>query len=90
MIFSSNARSYVRRSGKACGLAVCLLLSAPLSSFAQSAQEICPKGYSVFETVCLNEATGDVVNQSGGNGAGGLPLPADNPASTSASATSGG
>lgn len=36
----------------------------PSVSFAQSAPEICPKGYSVYETVCLNENTGDVVNQS--------------------------
>lgn len=43
-------------------LLACFLISSP--SFAQSVQGTCPKGYSVFETVCLDEKTGDVVNQS--------------------------
>lgn len=33
------------------------------SALAQSAHDLCPKGYSVFETVCLDEISGDVVNQ---------------------------
>lgn len=65
-------------------------LSSPGATFAQSAQDVCPKGYSVFETVCLNDVTGDVVNQSRGNGAAGATSPAPNPSNTPAPAKSGG
>ena len=92
MMSSSNARNALQRSGKASSIAACLLglLSAPSLSFAQRAQEICPKGYSVFESVCLNEATGDVVNQSRVNGAGGAPSPASDPDKKPTAAKSGG
>ncbi|POR53090.1 hypothetical protein [Bosea psychrotolerans] len=92
MVSSSNARSIPRRSGQACGIAACLLglLSVPSLSFAQGVQDVCPKGYSIFQTVCLNDVTGDVVNQSHGKGAGAIPSPASNPDKTSAPVKSGG
>jgi len=92
MISSSNARSVLRRSGQACGIAACLLglLSVSGLSFAQGAQDVCPRGYSIFQTVCLNEVTGDVVNQSRGKGAGTTPSPASIPDTISAPVKSGG
>ena len=92
MIASSNAHNALRRPGKACGIAVSVLglLSLPSLSFAQSAQDICPRGYSVFEAVCLNEATGDVINQSRMSSAGGGSSPSSNPEKASAAAKSGG
>lgn len=92
MISSSNARSALRRSGQACGIAACLLgpLSVSDLSFAQGAQGVCPRGYSIFQTVCLNEVTGDVVNQSREKGAGATPSPASIPDKTSTSVKSGG
>jgi hypothetical protein len=92
MVSSSNARNSLDRSGKACGIAACLLglLSAPGLSFAQGVQDVCPRGYSIFQTVCLNEATGDVVNQSRRSEAGGIPSPVSNPDKAPAPAKSGG
>jgi hypothetical protein len=93
MAIPSNTRRALRRAGKAGCIAACLLsfLSAPRPSFGQDTQELfCPKGYSIFETVCLNEATGDVVNQSRANGPRAAPPSAPNPAKAPASAKSGG
>lgn len=92
MIISSNVRSFLRRSGQACGIAACLLglLSVPGLSFAQSTQDVCPKGYSIFQTVCLNEGTGDVVNQSRGDEAGRLRSPVVNPDKAPVAVKSGG
>jgi hypothetical protein len=92
MMSSSNAHNALRRPGKACSIALCALglLSVPGRSFAQGAQDICPRGYSVFEAVCLNEASGDVVNQSRVERAGGGPSPSTNPDKAAAAAKSGG
>ena len=91
MMPSSNAHNALRRPGKACSIALCALglLLVPGRSFAQGAQDICPRGYSVFEAVCLNEASGDVVNQSRVERAGGPPSPSANP-DKAAAAKSGG
>jgi hypothetical protein len=92
MVSSSNARNALRRSGQACGIAACLLglFAASSHSFAQGARDICPKGYSIFQTVCLNEVTGDVVNQSRGDEAGSLRSPVVNPDKAPAAVKSGG
>lgn len=66
------------------------ILLTPAASFAQSAQHVCPKGYSIFESVCIDEITGDVVNQSRTNGAAGAPSPASGPNTASDPAKSGG
>lgn len=45
-------------------IAVCsLFLVSNVPALAQGVPDVCPKGYSVFETVCLDEVTGDIVNQ---------------------------
>jgi len=92
MVSLSSPRSRLRRFGKAGRIAVCFLgfLSAPDLSFAQGVQDACPKGYSIFQTVCLNEATGDVVNQSRKSGAGGVPSPVSSPDKAPAPVKSGG
>jgi hypothetical protein len=41
-----------------------LPLAGQVSAQSQAAPDaVCPPGYVVFESVCLNETTGDVVNQ---------------------------
>ena len=92
MVSSSKARSALLRSGQVCGIAACLLglLSVPDLSFAQGIQNVCPKGYSIFQAVCLNEVTGDVVNQFRENGAGTAPSPASAPDKAATPVKSGG
>lgn len=92
MVSALNAHGTFRCSGKASLIATCLLslLSAPDLSFAQGAQDVCPRGYSIFQTVCLNESTGDVVNQFRKSEAGGVPSPVPNPDKAPAPAKSGG
>lgn len=87
-----NAQDTTRKSGITPIAFASLFFSifSPGVPFAQSAQDVCPKGYSVFETVCLDEATGDVVNQSRTNGAAGTSSPASNPSNAPAPAKSGG
>lgn len=92
MVSSSSGSSTLRCSGKAIGIAACLfgLLSVPTLSFAQGARNVCPEGYSIFQTICLNETTGDVVNQFRGEGDGAVPSPVLNPKKALAPAKSGG
>ncbi|MBN9446067.1 MAG: hypothetical protein J0I67_04060 [Bosea sp.] len=92
MIISSNVRSVIRRSAQARGIAACLLglLSMSDLSFAQGARDVCPRGYSIFQTVCLNEVTGDVVNQSREKGDGATPSATSIPDKMSAPVKSGG
>ena len=92
MVSALNAHGTFRCSGKASRIATCLLslLSAPDLSFAQGAQDVCPRGYSIFQTVCLNEVTGDVVNQSREKGDGATPSPTSIPDKMSAPVKSGG
>jgi len=87
----SNIQNGFQRSRKTfIAFASLAVLMAPSLSFAQSVQDICPKGYSIFETVCLDEVTGDVVNQSHVKGTGESSSPASNPITTPAPTKSGG
>ena len=69
---------------------VFILLGVPGVSLAQGSQDVCPKGYSVFETVCLHDVTGEVVNQTRANGAAGTSSPAPGPSNAPAPPKSGG
>lgn len=45
------------------GLALFPLAGQASAQSQPAANDICPPRYSVFDSVCLNETTGDVVNQ---------------------------
>lgn len=47
----------------ALGLAFFALAGQTSAQSPPATGDVCPPGYSVFESVCLSETTGDIVNQ---------------------------
>lgn len=53
----------LRKAGSCFAVSINFLLM-PGSPSAQEAQNVCPKGYSLLQSICLSSASGDVVNPS--------------------------
>lgn len=61
----------------------CSQLAGQASAQSQpAADDVCPSGYTVFESVCLDEVTGDVVNQRSAKYSASRSAPRCSPGST--------